>query len=297
MKLIIMGSGTSHGIPVVGCDCNVCTSTDEKDKRFRCSAYVVNEENDLTTNIVLDVGPEFRLQALKYNIKHLDAVFVSHSHADHCHGLDDLRVFSYKKSNANKFIKNRLPLFCNKYTRRDLIFRFSYIFKRKNFGGGIPNLELIKTEKFNLNNPVKVGSIDVIPIPITHGYLKDSGWVIRTTEKDNKIHAIAYLTDCNYISDKSIELIKDSCDILDHLVIDGLRKKEHVTHCNFMQALEYANKICAKHTWITHISHENKHMEAESYIKDNVNNFSELKKIVSLGGSVSVAYDGLVLET
>ena len=330
MKMTLMGTGTSHGIPVVACSCPVCTSNDPRDKRYRCSAYIENEdsrkdgEKSSTTNIVIDTGPEFRIQALENKIKRLDGVLLTHSHADHCHGLDDLRIFSFKKppkmdssADENSALSHNdaialaasensvretpgsgLPIYAPSSTIESLVFRFAYIFNTVVSGGGIPKLNLIPADENSYSNPVKIGSVEAVPVPMIHGSMVDYGWVLHSKEKssDGKFHSIAYLTDCNLISDESIEIVKKSSGVLEHLVIDALRKRPHPTHCNFDKALEYADRIGAKHTWLTHICHDNSHVQIQEYIDENLGKYKNLKRIVGQGGSVSPAYDGLVLE-
>ena len=275
---------------------------------MRCSAYITAPGNTAcdeagnkfsTTNLVIDTGPEFRIQCIDYGVKRLDGVLITHSHADHCHGLDDLRIFSYKKPNKKETPGDGLFIYCNKNTLSDLVFRFAYVFKKNNLGGGIPKLKLIESNDFSAKNPIKIGSIEILPVPMLHGYLEACGWVLRQVDDDGTIHAIAYLTDCSHIPDESIESIKQFCGkpiSLEHLIIDGLRQREHVTHCNFDKALFYANKIGARHTWFTHITHETFHRDIQNYINSHLAEYSQLHKIVQKGGSVSPAYDGLVLN-
>lgn len=326
MKMTLMGTGTSHGIPVVACSCSVCTSTDPHDKRYRCSAYIVNDDppqegkSPSTTNIVIDTGPEFRIQALENKIKKLDGVLLTHSHADHCHGLDDLRIFSFRKppemnsaelsslskndaiamaasQNSNRETPgDGLPIYAPSSTVESLKFRFAYIFDTNVTGGGIPKLHLIPADENSDENPIKIGSLEAVPVPMIHGPMIDYGYVVRPAEKNGgKFHSIAYLTDCNFISDESIEIVKKSSGTLDHLVIDALRKRPHPTHNNFDKALEYADRIGAKHTWLTHICHDYSHVEIQAYIDENLRKYKNLSEIVEKGGSVSPAYDGLQL--
>ncbi len=319
MKMILMGTGTSHGVPVIGCRCKVCTSPHSEDKRLRCSAYIINPGNTRcdrkgrpfeTTNIVIDTGPEFRIQCLKNNVTRLDGVLITHSHADHAHGLDDLRIFSHTRPDLPKgcqpaesslvqqsypleTVGPGIPIYANSNTVEDLIFRFAYVFRRKNLGGGLPKLNLLPCDDYNENRPVEIGSLKIIPVPMLHGAMKTSGWILKS---DNN-HSMLYLTDCNIIPDSSIDLIKRNGGIIDHLVIDGLREREHPTHCSFLQAMAYAERIGARHSWLTHLCHDRFHWEVQEYIDENLSKFPGLSKIVSQGGSVAPAYDGLVLES
>mgnify|MGYP000434857833 CR=1 FL=1 len=145
MKMVLLGTGTSHGIPCIGCNCAVCRSKDKRDTRLRCSAYVTHKNTDGTfVHILIDVGPEFRIQALRHRIRAVDAVLLTHSHADHLHGLDDLRIFSHTASSDNtpESLGEGLPIYANKHTIRDVKKRFAYIFKETQTGGGKPKIAL-----------------------------------------------------------------------------------------------------------------------------------------------------------
>ena len=302
-----MGTGTSHGMPVVACKCAVCRSLSKKNKRFRCSVYISqSEKSGKQTHIVIDTGPEFRIQALKYKIMSLNAVFLTHSHADHLNGLDDLRIFSHTKyaSNCSKPSPEYpethgqgLPIYANEGTITDAKNRFDYIFKATQEGGGKPKLCFIDCKTFSPENPIAAGALTVLPVPMLHGNLQTSGYLISCTGKDLKKHSIAYLTDCSFISDESINLILQNCGILDHVVIDALREKPHTTHCNFDSALSYAERLSARHTWFTHICHDASHLQIHSYIRSHLSAYPKLLKIVRSGGSVEPAFDGLVLKS
>ncbi len=309
MKMILLGSGTSHGVPVIGCDCPVCHSSDPRDKRNRCSAYVEAAGNEAkgedgknfsTTNILIDAGPEFRLQALRFGIRRLDGVLVTHSHADHIHGLDDLRIFSHKNplnSRTKTTAGTGLPIYSNKNTIRDIKFRFDYAFKEVTKGGGVPKFNLVEAEKYGAKNPVKIGSVECIPIPMMHGSIETCGWMLSCPGADGKKHSIAYLTDLNYISKNSLALVTENCGCLDHLVIDGLRVEKHSTHFSFDEALACADRIGAAHSWLTHMTHLMSHADLEKYISGKIEDYPNLARICGEGGSVGPAYDGLVLET
>ena len=247
MKLTFLGTGTSHGVPVIGCDCEVCKSTDERNKRYRSSAYVEIGQNE-PKYILIDIGPDFRSQALRQDIRQIDAVLLTHSHADHLHGIDDLRNFSCIMSNKpdnpqnEKYDKPPIPIYTNHTAAEHLKYSFGYLFSEKADGGGHARISLKEvTETFDYEG------IKITPIPMMHGQLETTGWLL--TEKGAEgPRSIAYLTDCNFISDDAIKLIRESCSLekggkLEHLVIDGLRIKEHSTHFNFLQALEVSAKI------------------------------------------------------
>ena len=296
MKLLFLGTGTSHGVPVIGCNCDVCKSSDPHDKRFRCSAYVTTASDK---NILIDIGPDFRSQALAYNISRVDTLLLTHSHADHLHGIDDLRIFScdlsesdlknkkLKPESKRKYDAPPIPIYTNKNTIRDIEKRFDYFFRHCREGGGHAKVELI-----NAKSQFETCGIKVTPIPMLHGHLETVGWLLTENGK-----SIAYLTDCSFISDESIQIIKENCGILEHLVIDGLRIEDHSTHFSFMQALEAAEKIGAKHVWLTHITHSTSHRKVILYIDDVLETFPEkFKNLNNIAESVQPSYDGLVLE-
>ena len=302
MKIIVTGSGTSFGMPVIGCNCPACTSSDSRDKRYRPSIFV-KDGGENPSEILVDVGAEFRLQALKYGINRLDAVLMTHSHADHCHGIDDLRIFSHTAPAPDSADKNRgasespgegLAIFGNRGTLGDLKNRFSYIFTQTQAGGSKPKIALKNIEDFSGENPLAIGTIRVVPVPMLHGKLQTCGYLIYSALSAEK-RSIAYLTDCNFISDESIELLKKYGGKIEHVIIDGLREKPHSTHCSFLQSLSYADRLMSANTWITHICHDMKHTEIQDYIDSHLQEFPNLQKSVQLGGSVSPAFDGLEL--
>lgn len=326
MTMTLLGTGTSHGVPVIACNCAVCTSSDEKDKRMRSSALLEYEASAFLPYIhqeieveaekeseadsaefggekgnvaaksgrkyyfLIDIGPEFRLQALRARIKSLDAVFITHSHADHLHGLDDIRPFSNTSSPSSL----PMPVFSNDTALSDIRERFSYIFKDTQLGGGKPKIVL--TPLSELKKFEKIG-LFITPIDMMHGELHATGYAFASRGTDGLTHAMVYLTDCNKIEASSILKIRRSADRIDFLVIDGLRERPHSTHFCFLQALDAADKIGAAHTYLTHLTHNKSHCEVNAYIAKHLAEFTCLKKIVASGGSVEAAYDLLVLRT
>ena len=292
MKLVFLGTGTSHGVPVIGCDCKVCKSSDPRNRRYRCSAYVtLTGKNDEKKYVLIDIGPDFRSQALDYKVRKVDLLLLTHSHADHLHGIDDLRIFScdmFKKPdnprNMEKYEAPPIPIYTNRTTIRDIEKRFDYFFRHCKEGGGHAKVELIEAA-----NTFEACGITITPIPMMHGSLETTGWLLTESANGTK-RSIAYLTDCSFISDEAIQKIKEKCGFLDHLVIDGLRVDKHSTHFNFLQALEAADKIGPKHVWLTHLTHAHSHEEIIAYINENLYRFPNLS---SLAESVLPAYDGL----
>ena len=293
MKLLLLGTGTSHGVPVIGCDCAVCNSTDKKDKRFRASALFTTASG---TNILIDVGPDFRMQALEHKINKLDMVLLTHSHADHLHGLDDLRIFScdmWKKPENPAALKQfnapPIPIYTNESTIRDLTYRFAYFFVPVKEGGGHARVELKEASK-----PFVVDEVTITPIPMMHGHLPTVGWLFTRTEPNGAKKSIAYLTDCNFISDDAFELLQKSAGIgsggvLEELVIDGLRIKPHSTHFSILEAMQAADRIGVNNMWVTHLTHNASHKEYCDYMKE------QKAELPGIKGSAEPAWDGLEL--
>jgi phosphoribosyl 1,2-cyclic phosphate phosphodiesterase len=301
MKITFLGTGTSHGVPVIACDCAVCKSTDPRDKRLRSSVYIQTEDNK---HILIDIGPDFRTQALRENIREIDTVLLTHSHADHLFGIDDLRNFSCIMSKKpenpqnEKYDKPPIPFYTNHSAAEHLRHSFGYLFSEHAEGGGHAKISLHEVQAGQL---LTIGNTTITPISMMHGSLETTGWVL--TEKKTgadataTINSIAYLTDCNLISDQSIQLIRDTASASDkgrltHLVIDGLRIKEHSTHFNFLQALEASSKIGAEHIWFTHLTHNSSHEETAAYLAEHRAEFPGLES----AASILPAYDSLVLE-
>lgn len=239
-RLTFLGSGTSHGVPSIGCKCETCLSTNPKDKRLRSS--ILLERNN--KNIVIDTGPEFRIQCLRADIDHLEAVLYTHTHADHLNGIDDLRSFTNKE--------RTLPLYGSLETINEIRERFSYIELGTLNGTTIPNLSL------NILKPyqkVSICDFDITPLVLDHGMLKIFGY---------KIFNSAYLTDCNHIPSETYKYLKN----LDVLVLDALQHRPHKTHYTLEQAIEVAREIGAKKTYFTHIAHGINH-ERDSKLLDN----------------------------
>lgn len=252
IRVTFLGTGTSHGIPVIGCNCDRCTSKDPKDNRYRSSVLIEKDG----TSLVIDTGYEFRLQCLRAGIAHLDGVLYTHDHSDHLVGLDDLRVFCKTK---------HLPVYSIKSEMELIVKRFDYAFASSLYEG-IPKLDANYLEPYE---HYKIGSLDVMAIPVMHGKKRIAGY---------RIENMAYITDVSDIQmEKNAEYLKD----LDLLIIGALREEPHPTHYCFTQALEKAKELKAKRVYFTHINHSS----SNSYIENKYGPQGAMP-----------AYDGLVLE-
>jgi phosphoribosyl 1,2-cyclic phosphate phosphodiesterase len=232
LRITFLGTGTSHGVPMIGCDCETCRSTDRRDNRRRPSVYV---ETDDGQAILLDAGPDLRSQALEYGVRRIDALLLTHGHSDHILGLDELRRF-----NA---IQHR-PVSCygDPQTVWDVRRMFAYVFDPATpRGGGLPQLEL-----FTILGPFCVGHTEIVPVPIFHGPRSILGF---------RMGGFAYLTDCSRIPDQSWGLLEQ----LDVLVLDALREKPHPTHFSISEAVDAARRIGAGRTYFTHMTHNLRH--------------------------------------
>jgi phosphoribosyl 1,2-cyclic phosphate phosphodiesterase len=249
LKVRILGSGTSHGVPVIGCACPVCRSTDPRDARTRSSILVSSGE----TLILVDAATEFRLQAIKAGIARISALLLTHAHADHTHGLDDLRAINDS---------GPIQVFGNHPTIEEIRERFAYVFKPTQEGGGKPRLALREVEG---GIPFPVGGLSLLPLPILHGNLEILGY---------RIGSFAYITDASSIPEGTWPLLEGT----EYLVINGLRKRPHPTHLSIDEAVAVAERIGPRKTWLTHLCHESSHESLLEYLS---------------GKPIEPAYDGL----
>lgn len=230
--LVFLGTGTSHGVPMIGCTCAVCASDDPRDNRTRASVYLTLPDG---TGVLIDTSPDFRMQALRHRLPRIDAVLFTHSHADHVLGLDDLRRYNHLQ-------RGRIPCFGDVRTMADIRRTFGYVFDHATpAGGGLPEIDL-----FPVHGPFSLGRVEVVPIPLWHGSRLVYGY---------RIGSLAYLTDCSAIPDESWTLLEG----VDRVVIDALRHRPHPTHFTVAEALDVVRRLAPSRAWFTHICHDLPH--------------------------------------
>ena len=225
MEIIVLGSGTSTGVPQIGCDCKVCTSSDPRDNRLRASILIsVNGKN-----ILVDCGPDFRQQIMRIGAPELDALLITHSHYDHVGGIDDLRPYASLKD---------FPIYCKADVIHDIMTRMPYCFTN-NLYPGVPHLNLIEIN----NDKFDIDGIEIQPLPVLHYKLPILGF---------RIGDFAYITDAKFIGEETLERLKG----LKVLILNALREKEHISHLSLSQALEIVKIVKPEQTYFTHISHD-----------------------------------------
>tara|TARA_R110002072_G_scaffold124971_5_gene260612 strand:- start:1966 stop:2739 length:774 start_codon:yes stop_codon:yes gene_type:complete len=241
-EVVVLGSGTSQGVPVITCDCSVCNSTDLKDTRLRSSILI--KYNGI--HIVVDTGPDFREQMLRNNVKTLDAVVFTHEHKDHLAGMDDIRPFNYRSGKD-------MEVYASEAVQEALKREYSYIFADLKYPG-IPKVQLNTIE----TTPFKVHGIEFVPIDVLHYQMPVKGF---------RIDNFAYVTDANYIAEGEKEKLHN----LDVLILNCLRKEKHISHFNLEEAIELVNELKPKMTYFTHISHYmGKHEEVAQILPSNI---------------------------
>lgn len=238
-RVTFLGTGTSMGVPTVGCRCAVCTSADPRDRRLRPSLLIEWQSGEHTRTVVIDTGPDFREQALRAGLTRVDAVLYSHGHADHILGMDDLRPLSFVAAREGK----QIPLYASEETAEVLGRVYDYTFAPD---ATYPTRARVRLEP--LDERVKVQEAEFVRVPLLHGKMEIAGFRFGRT---------AYLTDVSTIPEESFALLEG----LDCLIVSALRHKPHPSHATLHQAMEWARRIGAKQTWFTHIAHELGHAE------------------------------------
>ena len=252
MQITFLGTGTSQGVPVINCDCPVCCSLDPKDKRLRC-AVLIQENN---SNYVIDIGPDFRQQMLKNEVKWLNGILITHEHNDHIIGLDDVRPFNFKQ-------REEMKLYAAQQVLDDLSKRFEYVFSESPYPGA-PRIHIFPIE----NKPFIMDNIPIIPIKVKHGNLDVFGFRIKD---------FCYVTDANFIAEEEKEKLKNA----KILVLNALHREKHYSHFNLAEALEIIDELKPEQAYLTHLSHRmGSHEETSKELPPNV----------------QLAYDGLKLE-
>jgi phosphoribosyl 1,2-cyclic phosphate phosphodiesterase len=241
MQLTILGVGSSAGTPVVGCNCNTCVSINPRNKRTRCSSFVTLDSGEV---ILIDTGPDLRFQALREGLTRVDAVLYTHTHADHLHGIDDLRAFCQTQ-------RKQIPLYTYTEAVEHIKTKFGYTLREPSDFWELPVLCITAIEA-----PFELLNVRITPIPVQHG---------RTHIYGYRIGNFAYMTDVSAIPEDSFALLQG----LDLLLIDCLRKEKHPTHINIEQSLQYVSQINAKQNVLIHMTHD---LEYESLTKVLPNN-------------------------
>jgi phosphoribosyl 1,2-cyclic phosphate phosphodiesterase len=227
LKVTLLGTGTSQGVPVIGCSCEVCQSMDYRDKRLRVSVHIEMDGK----SFVIDTGPDFRQQMLRENISQLDAVLLTHSHKDHIAGLDDIRAFN--------FLQQRdMPVYGTNATLQQLRTEFYYAFEETRYPG-TPQIQLITIDEQSFS----VHGVSIIPLPVMHLKMPVLGF---------RVGGFSYITDANFISPETMNRLAGT----EVLVLNALQKEPHISHFTLQEAVEVAKKVGARQTYFTHISHK-----------------------------------------
>ncbi len=253
IEAVLLGTGTSVGVPFLTCHCAVCTSTNPRNKRLRCALLLRSDE----AAVLLDCGPDFRQQALTVGLRRLDAVVLTHEHADHLLGLDDLRLFILHQ-------KRPMPIHAHPAVLDAVRRVFAYAFGESSVGSFCPSFELHAITA--APRPFTVAGLTLQPVPLTHSSIPTLGF---------RVGSLAYLPDCKAVPESSLPLLAD----LDDLILDGLRKRPHATHQSRDEALAVIARVAPRRAWLTHLTHE--------WDDDRDND--------DLPAHVRLAYDGLAL--
>lgn len=227
IRVTMLGSGTSTGVPVINCPCKVCTSDNPRNRRWRPGLKL-----EIGPAVVLvDTPIDLREQALRFGVSRVDAVLFTHAHADHVFGLDDVRIFNFRQRMA-------IPCYGSDLTLQAIRRTFAYVFEETQSGGGKPQLDLI-----GIREPFRLLGIEIVPVPVWHGEMEVFGY---------RMGSFAYVTDCNRIPEESFELLRG----VETLILDALRFRPHATHFSVAEAIAAAGRIGASRTIFTHLAHE-----------------------------------------
>ncbi len=264
-KVIFLGTGTSQGVPMIGCNCHVCSSQSNKDKRLRTAAYIEYDG----VKFVIDCGPDFRQQMLTHSINELDAVLLTHQHKDHTGGLDDIRAYNY-------FTKAAFPVYAEKRVQESLKKEYSYAFDQNKYPG-VPEYNLITIDEtpFNIitNKNGIERSVHIVPIRVMHYKLPILGY---------RIGNFAYITDGSFIPEAEFDKLKG----VKTFVINTIRHEKHISHFSLGEALEIIKRVGAPRNYLTHLSHQiGTHQELTKELQQ-----------MNMPYSVEPAYDGLTIN-
>jgi len=252
VKVTFLGTGTSHGVPMIGCDCATCRSADPRDRRLRPSIYVQTSSG---LSILVDAGPDLRMQALTHDVRRVDAVLFTHGHADHILGIDEIRRFNALQQRA-------MRCYGDETTLGEIRQMFGYVFNPATpKGGGVPELELV-----TIDGAFSVEGQPIVPVPLLHGRRPILGF---------RFDGFAYLTDCSAIPDPSWPLLEG----VEVLVLDALRQRPHPTHFTVDEAVEVTRRIGPRRAYFTHMCHDLPHAATCARLPDGI----------------ELAYDGLVI--
>jgi phosphoribosyl 1,2-cyclic phosphate phosphodiesterase len=257
--IVVLGSGTSMGIPTLGCDCRVCTSSDPRDQRLRPSIAVEWTRDGEQHRVIIDTGPDFREQALREKIRHIDAVIYTHAHADHILGLDDLRPLTFLAHDKATGEKAKVPLYADDETAQILERIFDYTFSPDS-----PYPNKARVDLRRLDTHVDIAGASFVRVPLVHGNLEVAGF---------RFGNAAYLTDMSHIPDSSLALLAG----VEVVILDALRKMHHPSHASVDEAIAWVRKLDPRVAYFTHMSHDLLHAETDA----------------ELPPPIHLAYDGL----